>query len=197
MFDPVVKLLEFPGSDQVHTRTRADEQAELPGETAHLEDRLLAVDRDQGIDVVAVAGDDARNEAVGDALDQVPSHLATHQRARLVRFDRDDMAPRIDRAKCLPDTDNGAAGPHPANDGVGHNAGRQLSKHLRPQRSGHQTIVASVPLAEVEDARPLATALTPRRGAERGTSAPSLSARGGRSQCRVGHAPTLCDITHG
>src|SRR5436190_6087040 len=81
VFDVVVLLPEGPGGDQVCPGAGADEQAELFGEASHLGDSLLAVNRDQGVDVAAVAGDDAGHEAVGDALDEVPADLATHQGA--------------------------------------------------------------------------------------------------------------------
>jgi len=81
VFDVVVVLLEGPGGDEMCPGAGADEQAELFGEASHLGDSLLAVDRDQGVDVAAVAGDDAGHEAVGDAFDQVLANLATHQGA--------------------------------------------------------------------------------------------------------------------
>src|SRR6476620_10483833 len=81
VFDVVVILLEGARGDQVCPGAGADERAELFGEASHLGDSLLAVDLDQGVDVAAVSSDDAGHEAVGDAFDQVPANLATHQRA--------------------------------------------------------------------------------------------------------------------
>src|SRR6476659_967437 len=144
VFDVVVVLLEGPGGDQMRPGAGADEQAELFGEASHLGDSLLAVDRDQGVDVAAVAGDDAGHEAVGDAFDQVPANLATHQGAGLVGFDRDDAAARVDRPERLPDADDRAAGADSADDRVGHDAGGQLTQHLRAEPAA---VLLDVPLA--------------------------------------------------
>src|SRR5690348_18478170 len=83
---------ELAGGDQVRAGTRAHEQPELAGQAAHLADRRVAVHRDYLVDEVPVPGEDARDEAVGDALDQVPAGLAAHQQARLVRLDGDQLA---------------------------------------------------------------------------------------------------------
>src|SRR5437773_2276828 len=56
VLDVVALLLEGPGGDQMCPGAGADEQAEPFGESSHLGDRLLAVHRDQGVDVAAVAG---------------------------------------------------------------------------------------------------------------------------------------------
>src|SRR5262245_36192343 len=61
---------ELPGGGQVRARTRSHEQPELAGQAAHLADRRVAVHRDYLIDDAAVPGEDAGDEAVGDALDQ-------------------------------------------------------------------------------------------------------------------------------
>jgi hypothetical protein len=53
----------------------------------HLADHRAAVHRGYLIDNVPVPGEDARDEAVGDALDEVPADLATQEGARLVGLD--------------------------------------------------------------------------------------------------------------
>src|SRR5271165_4402358 len=65
---------------------------ELAGQAAHLADRRVAVHRDYLVDDVPVPGEDAGDEAVGDALDQVPADFAAHQEARLVRLYGDHLA---------------------------------------------------------------------------------------------------------
>src|SRR6266567_4168779 len=92
---------QLAGGEQVRAGTRAHEQPELAGQAAHLADRGVAVHRDYLIDEVPVPGEDAGDEAVGDALDQVPADLAAHQQARLVRLDGDDPAGWIALAEAL------------------------------------------------------------------------------------------------
>src|SRR5208282_3874413 len=83
---------QLAGSDKVRAGARAHEQPELAGQAAHLADRRVAVHRDYLVDDLPVPGEDAGDEAVGDALDQVPADLAAHQDARLVRLYGDHLA---------------------------------------------------------------------------------------------------------
>ena len=76
-----VALSLAPGSEQVCAGTGADEQPVLASQAAHLGDRGVAVHCDDLIDHLAVPGEDAGNEAVGDALDEVLADLSAHQRA--------------------------------------------------------------------------------------------------------------------
>src|SRR5690349_25127396 len=109
---PEVRVLrsQLAGGEQVRTGSRAHEQPELAGQTAHLGDRRVAVHRDYLVDDVPVPGEDARDEAVGDALDEVPANLAAHQRARLVGLDGDHPARWVALAEAPAPADNRAAG---------------------------------------------------------------------------------------
>src|SRR6266516_6805105 len=81
---------QVASSEQVCARAGADKQPELARQAAHLADRRVAVYRDYLVDDVPVPGEDAGDETVGDALDEVPADLAAHQGARLVGLDGDD-----------------------------------------------------------------------------------------------------------
>jgi hypothetical protein len=83
---------QLAGSEKVRARTGTHEQPELAGQAAHLGDRRVAVHRDYLIDDVLVPGEDARDEAVGNAFNKVPTNLATHQGARLIGLDGNDPA---------------------------------------------------------------------------------------------------------
>jgi hypothetical protein len=67
---------QLAGGEQVRAGTGAHKQPELAGQAAHLADRRVAVHRDYLVDDVPVPGEDAGDEAVGDALDEVPADLA-------------------------------------------------------------------------------------------------------------------------
>jgi hypothetical protein len=72
---------QLAGGDKVRAGTRAYEQPKLAGQAAHLGDCRVAVYWDYFIDNLPVPGEDAGDEAVRDALDEMPADLAAHQRA--------------------------------------------------------------------------------------------------------------------
>jgi hypothetical protein len=100
------------------------EQPALAGQATHLADRRVAVHRHYLVDDVPVRGEGTGDEAVGDALDQVPADFAAHQETRLVRLDGDHLAGRVPLAEALTHADDGAAGADPADHGVRHCAVR-------------------------------------------------------------------------
>jgi hypothetical protein len=69
--------------------------SELPGEPVHLGDRALSLDRHQRAQLASATGDDARDEAVGDAFDEVPTEVAAHQRVRLGELDLTNPGQRV------------------------------------------------------------------------------------------------------
>src|SRR5260370_39350621 len=73
------------------------------------------------------------DEAVGDALDQVPADLAAHQDARFVRLDGDHPARPVPLAEALTHADDGAPGAHSADHRVRDRAIRQLGERLRAE----------------------------------------------------------------
>src|SRR5205814_4018180 len=132
---PEVRVLcsQVAGSEQVCARAGADKQPELACQAAHLADRRVAVHRDYLVDDVPVPGEDARNETVGDALDEVPANLAAHQGARLVGLDGYDPAAWVALAEALAHPHDRAAGADPADHRVRGHIVRQLGEGLRPE----------------------------------------------------------------
>src|SRR5258708_26166186 len=95
------------------------------------------------MDEVRVPGEDAGDEAVGDALDQVPADLAAHQDARFVRLDGDHPARPVPLPEALTHADDGAPGAHPADHRVRDRAIRQLGERLRAEPGA---VLLNVPL---------------------------------------------------
>lgn len=138
-----VPCSQLAGGEQVRAGTRAHEEPELAGQSAHLADRGVAVHPDNLVNHVPMAGEDAGDEAVGDSLDQVSAHLAAHQEARLVRLDGYHLAGPVPLAEALTHADDSASGADPADHGVGHRAVRQLSERLRAEP---RAVLVDVPL---------------------------------------------------
>src|SRR5712692_2857285 len=138
-----VPCSQVAGGDQVRAGARAHEQPELAGQAAHLSDRRVAVHRDDLVDDVPVPGEDAGDEAVGDALDEVAANLAAHQGARLVGLDGDDPARWVALAEALAHADDGAPGADPADHGVRDRAAGQLGERLRAEPGA---VLLNVPL---------------------------------------------------
>src|SRR6476660_3013301 len=110
-----------------------DKEPGFARQAAHLADRGVAVHRHYLVDQVAVPGEDAGDETVGDALDEVPPDLAAHQRARLAGLDRDDPAGRVALTEALAHTHDRAAGAHPADHRIRDHPTGQLSQRLRAE----------------------------------------------------------------
>src|ERR671920_806736 len=85
----------LPGGYEVGAARRADEEAAFPGEAAHLLYGLFGVDGQGGVDQVPVALEDAWDEAVGYAFDQVIPHLAAHDGRCLGGLQREEFDARV------------------------------------------------------------------------------------------------------
>ena len=77
-------------------------------------------------------GEDARDKPVGDALDVVRADLAAEDGLRLGGFHREQPHRRVDRAECLADAYQGAAGAHAHHQCVGYTT-LQLRQDLRAE----------------------------------------------------------------
>jgi hypothetical protein len=92
---------------------------------------------------VAVPGEDAGDEPVGDALDQVPADLTAHQGARFVGLHGHHPAGRVAVPEALAHPHDRAAGAHPADHRVRDHPIRQLSQRLRAEPGA---VLLNVPL---------------------------------------------------
>src|SRR5215213_3538704 len=75
-----VGFADLPRGDEVGAAGGADEEAVLTGEVAHLLDGLLGVDGESVVHQAPVALEDAGDESVGDAFDEVVPDLAAQDR---------------------------------------------------------------------------------------------------------------------
>src|SRR5215204_3074953 len=139
-----VGLEDLPCGYEVGAARRADEEAVLPRESAHLLYSLLGVNGQGGIDQVLVALENAGHEAVSDAFYQVVPHLAAQDGRRLRGFHCEELDARVCLPERLAHPDQGPPRTYAHHQSVRNGAFGQLSQDLRAQP---YPVLLHVPLA--------------------------------------------------
>src|SRR5215204_1527192 len=139
-----VGLEDLPCGYEVGAARRADEEAVLPRESAHLLYSLLGGNGQGGIDKDRVALEKAGEEAVSDAFYQVVPHLAAQPGPRLRGFHCEELDARVCLPERLAHPDQGPPRTYAHHQSVRNGAFGQLSQDLRAQP---YPVLLHVPLA--------------------------------------------------
>src|SRR5215210_348900 len=127
------RLLDLPRGEQVRPAARPHEEAVLLGQAAHGVDGFLGVNGEGLAHEASVALEDAGDEAVGDALDQVVPHLPAQDGRGLRGLHREELDVWVDLAEGLPDADERTTRAHTRHHRIRDGALGELGEGLRPQ----------------------------------------------------------------